>query len=45
MEKEHPNQQLPDDYTSSKQHGNNKTTLIVQGIVLGLTALIIYEIY
>ena len=43
--KEHPNQPLPDEYTSSEQHENNKTTLIVGGIVLGLTALIIYEIY
>ena len=43
----HPNQPLPDEYTSSEQHENNKnkTTLIVGGIVLGLTALITYEIY
>ena len=39
--KEHPNQPLPDEYTISEQHENNKTTLIVGGIVLGLTALII----
>ena len=42
---EHPDQPLPDEYPSSEQHENNKTTLIVGGIVLGLTALIIYEIY
>ena len=41
---QHPDQPLPDEYTSSEQHGNNKTTLILSGIVLGLTALIIYEI-
>ena len=39
------NQPLPDEYTSSEQLENNKTTLIVGGIVLGLTAIIIYEIY
>ena len=44
--KEQPHQPLPDEYTSSEQHEKkNKTTLIVGGIVLGLTALIIYEIY
>ena len=51
---QHPDQPLPDEYTSSEQHENKKkkkkkkkkkTTLIVGGIVLGLTALIIYEIY
>ena len=42
---QHPDQPLPDEYTSSEQHENNKTTLIVGGIVSGLTALIIYEIY
>ena len=42
---QHPDQPLPDEYTSSEQHENNKTTLIVGGIVLGLTALIIYQIY
>ena len=42
---QHPYQPLPDKYTSSEQHENKKTTLIVGGIVLGLTALIIYEIY
>ena len=42
---EHPDQPQPDEYPSSEQHENNKTTLIVGGIVLGLTVLIIYKIY
>ena len=41
LETKHPDQPLPDEYPSSEQHENNKTTLIVGGIVLGLTALII----
>ena len=35
---QHPDQPLPDEYTSS-EHENNKTTLILSGIVLGFNHL------
>ena len=45
MEKKICQDQCRPGWINSEQHENNKTTLIVGGIVLGLTALIIYEIY
>ena len=42
---QHPVQPAPGKPTTSEQHEDKKNTLIIGGIVLGLTALIIYEIY